>query len=205
MRIRVHYLLVLVFFLSPYLTTYSSDFDPGKEVKKRPTFHRRVEGFILTFTESEMTFFLDDLPYASRLLREYGIHSLTVTSSEGVYHAEDSTGLRGGFWLVKKKHNQREYMGTGAIENRIIGVITADVVAAVRYEPTDAGCIRCDLEIWVLVHNSFIDFLCRVFKPVLAGILKNKMDLFVSTVKQLAQQVKHDHLSSRTCRTFSAS
>jgi hypothetical protein len=99
---------------------------------------------------------------------------------------------------VKKQPNQREYMGTGAIENRFMGVITADVVATVRYEPTEAACIRCDLEIWVLVHNSFIDFLCKVFKPFLAGILKSKMDLFMSTVQQLAQQLRQDHLSSST-------
>ena len=163
---------------------------PAESIKKSPTFHQRVEGFPLALSAGEMEALLDDLPYASSLLNRYKIHTLTVVRDGDLYTADDQKGVKGTFSLLAREGAFREYQGAGTIENSLVGRISAEVVASIRYTPVEAYLIRNDLEFWVLVNNSFIDFLCRLFNPMLKGVLKSNVENLVLMVQQLAIAVR---------------
>jgi hypothetical protein len=133
---------------------------------------------------------LDDLPYASSLLRKYKIHTLTVVRDGELYTADDQKGTHGTFRLLAREGAYRQYQGAGTIENSLVGRISAEVVATIRYTPAEACLIRNDLEFWVLVNNSFLDFLCRLFNPLLKGALRSNVEQLVLTVQLLAVSVR---------------
>lgn len=159
-------------------------------IRKSPTFHQKVEGFNLSLTVKEMEYLLDNLPCAAQLLTVYGIHPLTIERRGGHYHAEDANGLEGTFQLEGEMGGFREYRGTGAITNASIGVITADVVATIRYSPVHPFLLTNDLEFWVLVNNDFLDFLCRVFRPLLKSVLRKNVEFLVETSQKLANTIR---------------
>jgi hypothetical protein len=163
---------------------------PAESIKKSPTFHQRVEGFPLSLSADEMEALLDDLPYASSLLNRFKIHTLTVVRDGDLYTADDRKGVKGTFRLRAREGAFREYQGAGTIEKSLVGYISAEVVATIAYTPVESYLIRNDLEFWVLVNNSFIDFLCRLFNPLLKGVLKSNMEHLVLTVQQLAVAVR---------------
>jgi hypothetical protein len=159
-------------------------------IKESPTFHQRVEGFQLSLSPDEMEALLDDLPYASSLLEKHKIHTLSVVRDGEGYAADDRKGTRGTFRLRLRDGAFREYQGTGTIDNSLVGHISAEVVAAIRYTPVEEHLIMNDLEFWVLVNNSLIDFLCRLFNPLLKGALRNNVEFLVLTAQQLAVAVR---------------
>jgi hypothetical protein len=159
-------------------------------IMSSPTFHQKVEGFSLSLTANEMEYLLDNLPCAAQLLTVYGIHPLTIERRGGHYHAEDENGLEGTFQLEGETGGFREYRGKGAIKNSSIGVITAHVVATIRYSPVHPFLLTNDLEFWVLVDNDFLDFLCRVFRPLLKSVLRNNVEFLVETSQKLANTIR---------------
>jgi hypothetical protein len=162
----------------------------AESIKENPTFHQRVEGFPLSLSPGEMEALLDDLPYASSLLDKYKIHSLTVVRRGDGYAADDHKGVEGTFRLRFMDGSLREYQGSGTIDNSLIGRISAEVVAAIHYTPVEEHLVRNDLEFWVLVNNSLIDFLCRLFNPLLKGALRSNVEFLVFTSQQLAVAVR---------------
>ena len=159
-------------------------------IRRSPTFHQKVEGFTLSLTVKEMEYLLDNLPCAAHLLTVYGIHPLMIERWGGHYHAEDENGLEGTFQLEGEMGGFREYRGKGAIRNGAIGVITADVVATIRFSPVHPFLLTGDLEFWVLVNNDFLDFLCRVFRPLLKSVLRNNVEFLVETSQKLANTIR---------------
>lgn len=124
-------------------------------------------------------------------MNRYQIHSLRIESiGEDRFYAEDDDGLKGTFTLLKKDSSFREFGGNGEIENRVIGLITADVIAAIHYKELTSTSISSDLEFWVLVNNSFLNFLCRIFRPLLNQILKNKLGHFINVIQKFAAKVR---------------
>jgi hypothetical protein len=163
---------------------------PAEAIVRNPTFHQRVEGFPLALSSDEMQALLDDLPYASSLLRKYKIHTLTVTREGEGYTAYDSKGIKGNFVLLSRDGTFREYLGEGMIEKSIAGRISAEVVASISYTPAGDQLVTNDLEFWVLVNNPVLDFLCRLFKPMVKGVLRDNVDFLVQKVQQLAVAVR---------------
>jgi hypothetical protein len=159
-------------------------------VVRNPTFHHEVQGFPLSLSPGEMEALLDDLPHASSLLRKYGIHTLTVTRDGEAYAAYDGKGIEGTFVLLFRDGAYRQYAGEGVIEKSIAGRISAEVVASISYTPAGDRFITNDLEFWVLVNNPVLDFLCRLFKPMVRGVLENNVEFLVHTVQRLAVAVR---------------
>ena len=69
-------------------------------------------------------------------------------------------------------------------------MITADVVATIRFSPVHPFLLTGDLEFWVLVNNDFLDFLCRVFRPLLKSVLRNNVEFLVETSQKLANTIR---------------
>jgi len=186
-------LLIVLFYLFPLLPVLPASAGESaiQEIRTKPTFHQRVEGFTLSLTPSEMEYFLDNFHYASRLLNRYGIHSLRILSLEDQsYYAEDDRGLHGTFKLVEKDGSYREYMGGGSIHSRVAGEIRARVIADVYYHEAGSESIQTDIDFWVLVDNTFLHFLCRIFKPVLTRIFTQKVEVFINVIQELAERVR---------------
>jgi hypothetical protein len=163
-------------------------------VKLNPTFYQKVAWFTLTVSKEEMEYFLDNLDYASVVLREYGIHSLRIKAMGGdTFYAEDDEGLAGTFKMVQKKETFREYGGQGVIVSKTIGQISADVIASVRYKEITDTSIMNEIEFWVAVNNSFLNFLCRLFKPALNLVLKNKLEYFINVIKKFGDTVRSNN------------
>lgn len=182
---------IIFLFCSSLLFPLTEDDKLSDEIKSKPTFHQKVNGFTLSLSPEEMEYFLDNLPYASEILNRYQIHSLRIESvGEGSFYAEDDDGLKGTFTLLKKDGGFREFGGNGEIENRVIGLITADVIAAIHYKELTATSISSNLEFWVRVNNPFLNFLCRIFRPLLNQILKNKFDHFINVAQSFADKVR---------------
>jgi hypothetical protein len=191
-------ILLLMLFLIPGIQTVlhannglsTAELD---RVLRDPTFNKRMEGFSLFVTPEQMEYFLDNLPHATLLLNEYGIHTLKVYAA-GVdrFRAEDGRGLEGSFVLLKKKSSLRKYAGTGSISSSVISRISADVVAQIGFEDKAPGEITGEFEFWVRVDGVLLDLLCRIFRPVLLSILTKKFDQFVSVIQQFTERVRED-------------
>ena len=165
-----------------------------KSVKSNPTFHQKVAGFKLALSPEEMDYFLDNMDYASEILNKYDIHSLRIESTgNDRFYAEDAEGLAGNFELLQKKEAFREFGGRGVIVSKNIGQISADVIASVYYEESTDTSIMSDIEFWVLVNNSFLNFLCRLFKPVLNQVLKNKLEYFIDVIQKFGDMVRSNN------------
>jgi hypothetical protein len=166
-----------------------------EKIKARPTFHQRIEGLELTLNMREMEFFLDNLTYAAHIMSEYEIHPLRIKQTDpNTFYAEDDNGLNGTFSLLQREGRFREYGGTGEFQNTTTGVISADVIASVHYEQSEYKTISNDVEFWVDVNNPFLDFLCRLFRPLLTGILKKNLDVFINATQQMALTVRRENL-----------
>jgi len=162
-------------------------------VRRDPTFNKRMEGFSLFLSPEQMEYFLDNLPYASLLLNEYGIHTLRINAAGADrFHAEDESGLEGFFVLLKKRSSHREYTGKGWISSRVISRISADVVAQISFEEKALKEITSELEFWVRVDSVLLDLLCRLFQPILLQILTRKFDHFVSVIQQFTERIQED-------------
>ena len=193
MRLRTLIIrLSLIWLMSLFIPLICSAGSSQKRpIKENPTFHQKIERFLLPLTPDEMEYILDNLPYASELLNQYGINTLRITSlGDGGFSADDSTAIKGTFQLVKKDGRFREYEGNGTLAINIVGEINADVVATILYREHDVSRITNDLEMWVLVNNSFLDFLCRVFRPLLKGILKSNLEFFIGVTQQFAERYR---------------
>ncbi len=165
-----------------------------KNVKSNPTFYQKVAGFKLALSSEEMDYFLDNMDYASEILNKYGIHSLRIESTgRDRFYAEDDDGLSGNFKLLQKNGTFREYGGRGVIVSKKIGQISADVIASVYYEEITDTSIMTDIEFWVLINNSFLDFLCRLFKPALNRVLKNKLEFFIMVIQKFGDTVRSNN------------
>ncbi len=165
-----------------------------KNVKSNPTFYQKMAGFKLALSSEEMDYFLDNMDYASEILNKYGIHSLRIESTDrDRFYAEDDGGLAGNFKLLQKKRTFREFGGRGVIVSKKIGQISADVIASVYYEEITDTSIMTDIEFWVLVNNSFLDFLCRLFKPALNSVLKSKLKLFINVIQKFGDTVRSNN------------
>jgi hypothetical protein len=170
-----------------------------ERVKKDPTFHKEIDGFSLNLSAEQMTYLLDNLPVASVLLNEYGIHTLRIRKTgPDTFHAEDKSGLEGVFELIEGNERgagtyiEREYAGHGWISSRAITRISADVVARIRYEEPDQGNTVNDLEFWVGVDGLLLDILCRIFSPLLLSILTKKFDDFILVVQRFTAMLQED-------------
>jgi hypothetical protein len=153
-----------------------------------------VAGFKLALSPEEMDYFLDNMDYASEILNKYDIHSLKIESTgSGMFYAEDDDGLAGNFKLLQIKGTFREYGGRGVIMSKNIGQISADVIASVYYEEITDISIMNNVEFWVLVNNSFLHFLCRLFKPVLNQVLKNKLEYFIDVIQKFGDTVRSNN------------
>ena len=162
-----------------------------EHVKNNPTFYQKVTGFTLALSAEEMEYFLDNLDYASEILNEYDIHSLRIKcTGRDMFYAEDDEGLAGTFKLIQKKETFREFGGQGVIVSKMIGQISADVIASVRYKAIADTMIVNDIEFWVLVNNSFLNFICRLFRPALQSVLKNKLEYFINVIKKFGETVR---------------
>jgi hypothetical protein len=162
-------------------------------VRRDPTFNKRMEGFSLFLSPEQMEYFLDNLPYASLLLNEYGIHTLRINAAgAGGFHAEDESGLEGVFVLLKKRSSHREYTGKGWISSKLISRISADVVAQISFEEKAPKEITSELEFWVRVDSVLLDLLCRLFQPILLQILTRKFDHFVSVIQQFTERIQEN-------------
>lgn len=162
-------------------------------VRRDPTFNKRMEGFSLFLSPEQMEYFLDNLPYASLLLNEYGIHTLRINAAgAGRFHAEDESGLEGFFVLLKKRSSHREYTGKGWISSKLLSRISADVVAQISFEAKAPQEITSELEFWVRVDSVLLDLLCRLFQPILLQILTRKFDHFVSVTQQFTGRIQED-------------
>ena len=162
-------------------------------VRRDPTFNKRMEGFSLFLSPEQMEYFLDNLPYASLLLNEYGIHTLRINAAGADrFHAEDESGLEGFFVLLKKRSSHREYTGKGWISSMVISRISADVVAQISFEEKAPEEITSELEFWVRVDSILLDLLCRLFQPILLQILTRKFDHFVSVIQQFTERIQKD-------------
>ncbi len=185
------FLILLASFFIFILTT-SSNFNID-EIRAKSTFNKRVNAFILNLTPDQMEYFLNNLPFVSHLLNEYGIHSLMIqTAGEKSYHAKDEKGLEGTFSMTKQEGRFHEYAGYGSISSRLLGKISAKVIATINFQETATANITNDLEFWVLVDNALIDILCRIFRPFLLQILNKKMENFINVAQILAQRVQTD-------------
>jgi hypothetical protein len=183
-------ILILVFFLILF-STHAVRGTELELVKIDPTFYRKVSNFTLTLSTKEMEYFLDNLDYASEILNEYDIHSLKIKSTgNDTFYAEDDEGLSGTFKLMQKKDTFREFGGQGVIVSKAIGQISADVIASVHYKKITDTMIMNEIEFWVRVNNSFLNFLCRLFKPVLNSVLKNKLKYFIDVIKKFGDTVR---------------
>jgi len=162
-------------------------------VRRDPTFNKRMEGFSLFLSPEQMEYFLDNLPYASLLLNEYGIHTLRINSAgAGRFQAEDDSGLEGLFVLLKKQSSHREYTGKGWISGKVISRISADIVAHISFEEKAPKEITSELEFWVRVDSVLLDLLCRLFQPILLQILTRKFSHFVSVIQQFTERIQED-------------
>ena len=187
-------LILLTFFYFIFSLIASAEAKSIEDIKSTPTFHQKSEGFLISLTPEEMDFLLNNLPYATTLLNKYEIHTIQIIPDAGKYRVEDSNGLKGTFWLVQKNFSSRIYKGYGSIDSKIVGKFSADVVATIDYKYFSHELITNDLELWVLVSNSFLDFLCRIFRPFLKGILKNKLEGFINSAQKLADNVRTDNI-----------
>lgn len=194
-----HINLLLLLHVLIYTIAYSLHADNASpsididRVKEDPTFSKRVSGFTLSVTPFQMNYVLDNLPYASLLLNEYGVHTLRIrTVGINKFHAADESGLEGAFRLIENGYYHREYAGNGWIKSRVIPRISADVVTCISFRETDQGAISNDLELWVSVDSVILDLLCRIFQPILLQILTKKFDHFISVVQQLIEKIQEN-------------
>ncbi len=212
--------MIIILFLClitlPAVTKYAQG-DPIsveiERVKTDPTFHKKTDGFALSLTSEQMTYLLDHLPVTSILLNEYGIHTLRIRDTgPDTFHAEDESGLEGVFMLIGGNGQDagshtvyertargrivREYVGNGWIESRVISRISADVIARIGYEETDAGDTVNELEFWVSVDGLLLDILCRIFRPVLLSVLTKKFDDFILVVQRFTDRLQNDPMEA---------
>ena len=165
-----------------------------ENIKLNPTFYQKVASFELALSPEEMDYFLDNMDYASEILITYGIHSLRIESTgKNMYYAEDDSGLAGNFKLLQKKGSFREYGGQGVITSKNIGQISADVIASIYYEEIADTSIINDIEFRVRVNNSFLNFLCKLFKPALNRVLKKKLEFFTNVIQQFGDTVRSNN------------
>jgi len=163
-------------------------------IVRSPTFYYREKNFELRLSSEQMEYLLDNLPLASSMINEWGIHTIEVESSgKNRYTVRDANGLQGHFRLVGKAGGSRRYLGKGSIYSRLTGSIRADVAARIRYREKN-GCIVNDLEFWVLLDNSFINVLCRVFRPVVRSVVRRKMDFFIVVAQDFAERYNDEGL-----------
>jgi len=195
---RFFNILLLTLFLIPGIQTVlhaNSGLSTAEldRVQRDPTFNKRMEGFSLFVTPEQMEYLLDNLPYATLLLNEYGVHTLKVyAAGADRFHAEDESGREGFFVLLKKRSSYREYTGKGWISSRVISRISADVAAQISFEAKSPGEITSELEFWVRVDSVLLDLLCRLFQPILLQILTKKFDHFVSVIQQFTERIRED-------------
>jgi len=181
---------VFLFFQIPCIRVEASEFTVD-EIKSNPTFHQRAEGFTLSLTQEEMEYFLDNLDQASYLLNIYNIHSLRIWAiGNNVFCAKDKDDLQGKFYLLEKKERFRIYRGEGTVNVRIIGAVSAEVVASIQYRNLSNDIIINDLEFWVRANNSFIDFICRFFRPILIKVLEKNFTSLIDIAKKFATQIR---------------
>ena len=192
---RFTILLLLCLFLGLFSATYGAQTTTKADrILSSPTFYYREENFVLQLSPAEMEYMLDHLPLASSLINEWGIHTIEVRpAGENRYTVRDANGLQGSFTLVGKAGCSRRYLGRGAIFTKLTGSIRADVAARIRYREKN-GHIVNDLEFWVLLDNSFLNVLCRVFRPVLRSVVRRKMDFFILVAQDFAAFIDRENL-----------
>ena len=184
--------LVFFFHLFLFFQIAASEFT-AEEIKSNPTFHQRGEGFTLSLTPEEMEYFLDNLDHASFLLNVYNIHTLRIRAmGDNVFYAEDNGDLSGNFYLFEKNGRFRNYRGEGTINNRLIGSVSADVIASIHYRKLTPDTIVNDLEFWVKVNSSFLDFLCRIFQPLLIRAMEKKFTSLIDIFQTFAGRIRSD-------------
>ncbi|UCB45671.1 MAG: hypothetical protein JSV25_15930 [Spirochaetota bacterium] len=190
------FIICLILIYSAYLPLDGNNTTNGiniEAVKRDPTFNKSMNGFMLNMTPLQMEYFLNYLPYTSYLLNEYGIHTLRISFiGSNKFHAEDDSGLEGTFDLINEEKWYREYTGKGWIKSGVISTISADVVASISFQEASQGQIVNDLEFWVKVDSVILDFLCKLFRPILLQILTKKFDHFVQVIQSFVIRVQED-------------
>jgi hypothetical protein len=167
--------------------------EPSEDtIRKYPTFHRKISGFDLSLTPSEMNYMLDNFPYASDLVRRFEIHSLWISEvSQNSYRAHGKGKFEGTFMVLRKDAQFREFMGKGRIGS-VFGDISASVVASIRYQENGLYNIKNEVEFWVLIDNVLVDLICRIFRPLLQSILTEKIKVFIGVAQELAVKIREN-------------
>ena len=195
-RISKILIILLILICSAYLPFFGNNSNNDiniDAVKKDPTFNKRMNGFILSLTPAQMEYLLNYLPHTSYLLNEYGIHTLQISFiGDKKFHAEDDSGLEGTFDLIIEGRRRRVYAGKGWIKSRVISTISADVVASISFQEASQGQVVNDLEFWVKVDSVILDFLCKLFQPILQQILTKKFDQFVQVIQSFVIKIQEN-------------
>ncbi len=161
-------------------------------IRKNPTFHRKISGFDLSLTPTEMNYMLDNFPYASDLVRRFEIYSLWISEvSQNSYEAHGEGKFEGTFMVLQKEVQFREFIGEGRIGS-VVGVISASVVASLGFQESGLYSITNEVEFWVLIDNALLDLICRIFRPLLNTILTEKIKVFIRVAQELAVKIREN-------------
>ncbi len=161
-------------------------------IRENPTFHRKISGFDLSLTPTEMNYMLDNFPYASDLVRRFEIYSLWISEvSQNSYEAHGEGKFEGTFMVLQKEVQFREFIGEGRIGS-VVGVISASVVASLGFQESGLYSITNEVEFWVLIDNALLDLICRIFRPLLNTILTEKIKVFIRVAQELAVKIREN-------------
>jgi hypothetical protein len=135
---------------------------------------------------------LDNLSYASDLMRRFEIYSLWISEvSQNSYSAHGTGKFEGNFVVLRKEAQFREFMGKGRIGS-VVGDISASVVAVIWFQENGLYSLTNEVEFWVLIDNALLDLICRIFRPLLHSILTDKIEVFIGVAQELAVKIREN-------------
>lgn len=179
----------------PYAVPYERLSDDqrarARKVMDAPTCMVELERTAVRSTPGVYLFLLEELPFASSVLRELGQATYQVTrDGQGAYILQDGAGLKIRAELILREDCRWIYYTYGYYDLGLVRAYGRSIII-VRYEP-DGEFLQTEARVYAKVENGLLEAGALALRPGVENMIREKSFVFVRAAQKVAEMTANN-------------